>query len=221
MPVVKERDDTAVALVPPVERQSSHTYSEMAPDEVATSYWAYQAALAKIAGLRPTFAEQQVAALGRAASYWTEVVRAYLANSAASGELSSAEPQLGSSDHLGTTRRRLSQLARLEHDWDSYGADPISAEAMRQAQRFLILLEEILGDALGEMIRPHSVAPLADGGLQLEWRSSNSAVEFEFGPQGEIGYLLVKGSEPNRTFHEDDGISLTDGVQLLGRVLLA
>lgn len=115
---------------------------------------------------------------------------------------------------------RLNELARLARNWDSYGAEPVSQAAISKAGAFLAAVRRLLGARCGERIRPYSIAPVADGGVQLEWRSSGAKLEVEVGPEGDLGYLWMEGAEPHRTFEEADEVAQADVLSLVSRVLL-
>jgi len=72
-------------------------------------------------------------------------------------------------------------LARLERDWDSYGAKPVTAEAIKAAIAFV------------EKHDPESRLPIPipspDGGIELEW---NDRIIIDFGPDGSIGCVWVE-----------------------------
>jgi hypothetical protein len=53
---------------------------------------------------------------------------------------------------------------------------------------------------------PYAVAPVSDGGVQLEWRSSPLEIEVEVGPLGELGYLLIDGRVAERRFEEQGNV---------------
>lgn len=73
---------------------------------------------------------------------------------------------------------RLDEFAAIESDWDSYGADPISPAAVTLARAFLV--------ALGARFAPDNVAPIADGGIQMEWRGAGRNMQIEITATGEM-----------------------------------
>ncbi len=96
---------------------------------------------------------------------------------------------------MATASSKLDELARLEADWDSYGARPMSAIAINQANRMLLdvarrYLE--LGYPRIARVKPWFIAPLADGGIQIEWRSDGGAMEVEIGGDGHFAYLIER-----------------------------
>jgi hypothetical protein len=116
---------------------------------------------------------------------------------------------------------RLAQLAKLDQDWDSYGGVPPSAQAIDKARQVMLAVAKRFADEVGERARPYGVAPLADGCVQLTWRGPVDELEVEIGPRDSIGYLMIKGRGNTETFEEGEGISTSETLDLVGRVLLA
>lgn len=115
---------------------------------------------------------------------------------------------------------RLTELAALEHDWDSYGGLPLSPEAMEMAQSFMIDVVDRFGRA-GERAVPYSLMPIVDGGVQLEWRGQERDVELNIGPDRKISFLLVERREDGRAFSEGSGLSWEAALDLVRRTILA
>lgn len=122
---------------------------------------------------------------------------------------------------MAAAHERLTELSQLEANWDSYGAEPLSSNAVARADELLQSLKEPLADLLGELLRPYALAPLANGGVQLEWRGSGGALEVEVSPEGDLGYLLIEGEGSERTFKEADDVASSDILHLVARVLLS
>lgn len=117
---------------------------------------------------------------------------------------------------LGPGGEQLRRLATLEDDWDSYGGSPPTDEAI-DAACSLLSLAYAFHD---ERMRPYDVAPVPDGGVQVEWRGHAQHLEIEIGPRGQIGYLvknLVDGG--GREYEEGDEITVTRALQLVAEVL--
>jgi hypothetical protein len=74
---------------------------------------------------------------------------------------------------LTTAVTRIEHLTALAANWDSYGAQPVTAEAAVAAVRFL------LNAAYPEIAAP-AVVPLPDGGVQLEWHRGGLDIEIAF-----------------------------------------
>ena len=121
---------------------------------------------------------------------------------------------------LEPAQQRLAELARLEADWDSYGAEPVSDTAIWKVRLLLKSVEETLGGAAHEEMRPYAIAPVADGGVQVEWRRAGETLEVEAAPVGHLGYLYVRGEGDNRTFVERDNVPLSEVLDLLNQLLV-
>jgi hypothetical protein len=101
---------------------------------------------------------------------------------------------------------RLDTLERLGRNWDSYASEPPSTAA---AQKARALVWDVVGQGFGVAgVRsiPFSIVPVSGAGLQVEWRGENDSIEVAIGADGTLGYLISKGSEPNRNFEEADNV---------------
>lgn len=130
------------------------------------------------------------------------------------------DSQAGRGSLLGPSEERLAQIARLDDDWDTYGGLPPSGTAVRRTHQLFRDIERSFGPVLGEKIRPFSVSPLPNGGVQAEWRSTEGALEVEINADGSLGFLLVDGSGPGASFEEGDVVQSRQILELLSRVLL-
>ncbi len=115
--------------------------------------------------------------------------------------------------------QRLTELSMLQADWDSYGASPISDRAVDRARRFLSELVKEFPEA-GD-ISPYTVAPLPSGGVQLEWRGPQKALEIEISAAGRFSSLLVEDHETGRTYDERGRVSAAVAVHLVSQALWA
>lgn len=106
--------------------------------------------------------------------------------------------------------QRVTRLADLQPDWDSYGADPPSAQAVAGAHDVLMAVNEQFAATRGESVLPFAIAPLNDGGLQLEWRGPLAEIEVDIDPTGHLGYLFVDKSGAERAFVEQDEAACPD-----------
>lgn len=113
---------------------------------------------------------------------------------------------------------RLKELAQLKVDWDSYGAEPVSSVALVAAFELLDAVKERLCRKVREPL-PQFIAPLADGGLQLEWSRQQDDIEVEIDPNGDLGYVLIEGQGTNRKFKEQHQVSLNEVLNLLSQFL--
>ena len=86
----------------------------------------------------------------------------------------------------------LQKLKRLESDWNGYGAEPPNKTACRGALVILILLQ------LEGMTPPRRLAPSAEGGIAIIFRSGENYADFECLNTGDITVTLANdASEPD------------------------
>lgn len=86
---------------------------------------------------------------------------------------------------IAAVNARLDELANLEHDWDSYGADPIHPRALARARRLVELISPFLGAPF--------ISPLCDGGIDIEWVSDSIEVSLEVTGTDEGVIYMVNG----------------------------
>ena len=66
----------------------------------------------------------------------------------------------------------LDRISNLERNWDTYGAEPPSANAIRAAK-------EILEELAGALILPSTIVPSAEGGVSIYFMTSHRTVYVE------------------------------------------
>lgn len=81
--------------------------------------------------------------------------------------------------------QRLEELAKLDSGWDGENARPLSSPADAHAAHTAYSVLATYGHA------PSFIAPIPDGGVQVEWESRDSALELTIGPDGYKEILLV------------------------------
>ncbi len=116
--------------------------------------------------------------------------------------------------------QRLARLAELPADWDSYGAAPPSPRAVSMAREILSAVDEQFGHIVGEHVQPYAIAPIADGGVQIEWRGPRAEIEVEIDSMGQPGYLLIDKGAADRTFQERDTPTRAVLIDAIADVLL-
>ena len=119
---------------------------------------------------------------------------------------------------LAPSLERLKELALLEADWDSYGAQPVSSAAFIAAFELLDAVKDRLSRKVRDPL-PQFIAPLADGGLQLEWSGQKGDIEVEIDPNGALGYVHIERQGTNRKFKEEHQVSLNEVLNLLSQFL--
>lgn len=124
-----------------------------------------------------------------------------------------------SSSILATALRKLDELKNLPEDWDSYGADSISPNAIAKAKSIIISVMKSFSTAIGDVVRLTDVIPIADGGVQLEWVGPHAELEIEISSNGNIGLLYISGSGDRRNYEESEDNSLNDVYAKIARLI--
>ena len=114
---------------------------------------------------------------------------------------------------------RLAEFAALSPNWDSYGGLPSTPRAVSTATELLVLLADHLPNLNPDRLVPYAVAPISDGGVQLEWRGPQLEIEVELGPLGRLGYLLIDRRGAERRFDERSDVPTQHVLDLVTLVL--
>ncbi len=88
-----------------------------------------------------------------------------------------------SPQNINTLFERLKELAQLETDWDSYDAKPIPPIA------FVTALEILFKERVPV---PDFIAPISNGGLQLEWSDEQICLEIEVFANDNLTYFFYE-----------------------------
>jgi hypothetical protein len=120
---------------------------------------------------------------------------------------------------LHASLQRLDELSKLERDWDTYGALPLTSTALAQADAAMRKAVDRFGSMFGERVAPYTIMPIADGGVSVEWRGPSATLELDIGPSGSLSYLLIDQSKAERQFEEASDISEEQALDLVRRVL--
>lgn len=118
-----------------------------------------------------------------------------------------------------SVQRKLLTFADLEQDWDSYGSYPVSFKAVAKASALFDKVINNFFKAKGGSVYPFDIAPLKNGGVQLEWRGPNGSLEVEIGPDEGFNYLLIQGQGKTRSFDEKDNVTASDILELISRII--
>lgn len=110
---------------------------------------------------------------------------------------------------------RFDHLGGLERNWDSYEAEPISPKAISLAKTVVCRSIAALERHGAKNVYPFAIAPLSDGGVQVEWRGTAGFVEIEIGPSGALSALVGRGSHSSLADEEHPSVSLDDVAELL------
>ena len=114
--------------------------------------------------------------------------------------------------------QRLDELSKLERDWDTYGALPLTSVALEAAEKIMRKVVKAFGKMPSEGVAPYTLMPIADGGVSIEWRGPQADLEIDIGPSGALSYLLIERADGNRRFEEGSDISQEQVLDLAGRV---
>lgn len=121
-------------------------------------------------------------------------------------------------ERIQPVANRLTSFTKLGEDWDSYGAEPPTVDAVLRA---LMLVQEVVRrhwSSLGEGAIPWAVAPTS-GGVQLEWRSGESAVEVDIDADGNFGWIVERAEDGSMTTEEVDHASISQARQTVSQFL--
>ncbi len=115
--------------------------------------------------------------------------------------------------------RELDEFQNLTPDWDSYGARLIASDAIATARRLLMALQDDFSTMLGDRLKPFDVAPVATGGVQLEWRAGGRVIEVEITPESEFRYLIVEPSAGRPRYKQVTNASPAEILAQVERIL--
>jgi len=111
------------------------------------------------------------------------------------------------------TAYRLFELQRLQHDWDSYGGVPL-----RDRHRDAVV--QFLSSVMTEDLPQPDIVPLADGGVQLEWRHDGLEVDFISDEELSEPTVFITDGDDTQEFEGLSGVSHFLS-QIQGRLQLA
>jgi hypothetical protein len=121
---------------------------------------------------------------------------------------------------LSESLRTLAALQYLRTGWDGENAASISASAIAEARR-IITTTICSYPLLDRSLRPHSITPVPNGGVQIEWRTEGRLVELEVDTDGQISLLFADRTGPTPRFVERHGLGLDTAVDFVTQVALA
>ena len=120
---------------------------------------------------------------------------------------------------IQTALSDLQELVGMLPNWDSYGGDSPTQEAIAAASDLLHTVHRTLGRYVGGHTAPAYVAPRADGGVQLEWGARPLKVSAHTTAEGKFGYLLVDWRSGTRHSEEMHEVSQSAVLQAIARVV--
>ncbi len=113
-----------------------------------------------------------------------------------------------------SVKEEIRSLSNLREGWDTYGGLPTSADAVLQASLLIDGLRERQLDGSIRSGLPYHVSPLATGGMQLEWRNGQDALEIEIDNAGRMSALFDRSNSVPR-FEEHEDMSTADVLQAI------
>ncbi|MEA2510677.1 MAG: hypothetical protein QOJ59_164 [Thermomicrobiales bacterium] len=140
------------------------------------------------------------------------------------GEVAAAKKALaerhasGDRAALRTAFDRLRKIAALEPNWNSYRAKTLTPVAVAQAHTLVLVAAKALERPNPDTAIPWAIAPLADGGVQLEWRNGNGAVEVEITPDGKMEYLVEYNRAEGFGYEEGEIATADEVPSILARI---
>ena len=114
---------------------------------------------------------------------------------------------------------RLEAIAKLEPDWNSYGANRPSPRAIANASILLQTVYDTFGSWVREQSQPQVVAPRADGGIQIGWGRRPIEIAVHADPSGTLGYLYIERRGNTPEFKEVQNATWNEVLGLIAKVV--
>ncbi len=125
-----------------------------------------------------------------------------------------------SSSRVQPILEKLFSFERLGPNWDTYGAEPVSHEALDLSRRLVRAIEARLMRGAPGTVRPFFVAPTSDGGIQFEWKTTDIAAELEISPDRALALLIDQPLREDR-FEEVHPEGIEEALERLENLLRA
>jgi len=87
--------------------------------------------------------------------------------------------------------RRLGEIVKLPHNWDSYGSPPPTRVAVETVVDLLLRIDD-------RNLPSARVVPVSAGGVQLEWRVPGRELQLEISGDGTAQYLQIENGQPTK-----------------------
>ncbi len=111
----------------------------------------------------------------------------------------------------------FTELAQLEVDWDSYGAETISQSSLHAAKSLVQQVAACYSWLSLTDITP-SVLPLGDGSVQVEWSGPKGRLDVEVVDEHEVNFLLMQREGDQETLLEQHEQSIQDVITIAERI---
>jgi hypothetical protein len=111
---------------------------------------------------------------------------------------------------------QLEQIATLEPDWDSYGAQRPSQTAIEQARHLIETVAMKLINHLGAEAIADWVGPLPNGGIEVDWEVRGKDFSIDVNTDGSLHYIIVdRRIDPPKYETEQRNVTVADVVNAL------
>ena len=114
---------------------------------------------------------------------------------------------------------QLDAIAKLEPDWNSYGAKRPSPRAIANASTLLRTVYDTFSSQVREQSHPQIVAPRADGGIQIGWGKRPVEIAVHADPSGTLGYLYIERRGDTPEFKEVQNATWEEVLRLIAIVV--
>jgi hypothetical protein len=122
-------------------------------------------------------------------------------------------------DRFAEANRLLTEFANLQPNWDSHGGDSPTCEALRLAHDLLAELERLCPRIPAGLLPPFHLCPTPQGGILLEWKASENAIEVWIDAGGALGHLLDRGTDAEPRYEEVQDESLAQAARQIADLL--
>ncbi len=102
------------------------------------------------------------------------------------------------SDLSGDLIKKISELSKLNENWDGYGAIAINQSVIVNSNKFI----RKMPNAIKSQLRKENITPTPYGTIVLDWRTKNLLVSVEIG-SSKIGFFSEAENGENKSI---DGI---------------
>lgn len=111
----------------------------------------------------------------------------------------------------------IDEFRALENDWDSYGSGPPTSDAANMAASLVLYAWMI--DTNSPNSEPLDIAPLADGGMQVEWKNGLNAIEVEIDRDGSLHFLTETEGQTTYVTRSGSVAQWGEVIQAIARVI--
>ncbi|REJ95230.1 MAG: hypothetical protein DWQ34_06795 [Planctomycetota bacterium] len=88
----------------------------------------------------------------------------------------------------------IERLGKLNHNWDSYGANPVVAESIEVAKLLVRMFAQVTGIDCPRI----AASPAGNVALSWEWREHSRELDLEILPDGSLRYSYLDERQPSQ-----------------------